>query len=1376
MDRLSEIVGDSRAIAGLRADILQILRSITAARRPPAVLICGETGTGKGLVSHALHRAGPRGQGPFIDVNCAAIPDQLLEAELFGFERGAFTDAHQAKSGLFQLAHRGTLFLDEIGLLSEPLQAKLLKVLEDGAVRRLGGTRMEPADVWILAATSEDLPAAMRAQRFRADLYHRLAVLVLKIPPLREREGDVLLLAERFLARACADYGLAPRSLAPDARDALAAHSFPGNVRELGNVIERVALLTDGPTVTAAHLSLPEPARDASPAPPRTALRSAREQIRHHLLQVLTETGWNISRTSAILGISRNTVKAHIARFRLARTGAEGATRPNPVSPPPAPSVTGAVSPAETPASVSGITQARPRLRWEPRHVALLRLDWTMSEGSDGLPDPTRVLGDILDKVVSFGGQIEELASSSLLAAFGVEPAEDAPARAALAALAVNRLGGPQGAGPRVSETRAALDAATIPAIRLEERSYLDLTGKRETRSTLEKLAAAAAPGTVLASPAAATLLRRRFQLAPIGTAPADGALGWRVLGLEPSRFRAGRIAAFVGRSSELRVLQARLALAREGRGQLVGIAGEPGIGKSRLLWEFRETLHRDEIAYLEGQCVSYGAMSPFLPITDLVRAACGLTDADPSDVVRDSVARALEELDLDRQSMPFFLHLLRADPGEHLVGLSPEAVSARMIEAVLQMLLAASRRRPLVVAVEDLHWIDQASLSCLAALADRVAPMRLLLVVTYREGTHLSFLNRPYATQVALPPLSTEDCVGMARAMLGVGADDTVTHAIAVRADGNPLFIEELTLAAIKGGTSAENILPPSLQSLLAARLDRLGPSKAVAQAAAVIGESFSLAMLDAVAEPDVEPAADHLRRLVEAEIVVPAAGGSDLEYRFRHALIHDAAYQNQVPDSRRSLHARAARALEEKSGDVAGAHPELVAHHLTEAGQERAAIPWWVRAGTRARQQAAYADAIRLLERALGLLETLPPGPDRDRLELEIQVSLGISLQATRGFAAPEVGALHARGRELCRRVEGGPLLLAALGGLFLYYLYRADLAAAREMAEQHRTVTEQIGALNRLCASHSALGLAAFQTGALAEARAELARSIELADTYPRPAGTALTPSNIGVVSESMLAMTLAVQGELDAAVAASQRALDRADRCPPSERAFSLAYAATCAARVHLFRRETDPARENAERAVEIGGAHGFGLLVGIGRISDAAARVLAGEDAAMDKLAADVSAWRERGLELDTPYWLSIVAEGRRAAGRHEGALLAVGEALGAIAGHGASVFESELLRLRGELVASREPAAARIDLERALSIARAQGARLFELRAAMSLYRLGGPGAAGSGLEAMTSPLASVVGAFREGHGTADVREALTLLGSAGAGETGRTV
>src|SRR5262245_12123136 len=251
MPPLAEMLGESPAIQAVRDTVGRLLAHGAAGRRLPTLLILGETGTGKGLLARALHRAGPRAAGPLIEVNCAAIPETLLEAELFGFERGAFTDARQPKPGLFQTAHQGTLFLDEVGLLPEAVQVKLLKILEDRTVRRLGSTQSEPADRAIVAATSEELRDAVRERRSREDLYHRLAVVTVRLPPLAERGSDILLLAEHFLARACADYRVGPKTLTPEAGAALLAYRWPGNIREHANVIERAALLTGSPIVTA---------------------------------------------------------------------------------------------------------------------------------------------------------------------------------------------------------------------------------------------------------------------------------------------------------------------------------------------------------------------------------------------------------------------------------------------------------------------------------------------------------------------------------------------------------------------------------------------------------------------------------------------------------------------------------------------------------------------------------------------------------------------------------------------------------------------------------------------------------------------------------------------------------------------------------------------------------------------------------------------------------------------------------------------------------------------------------------------------------------------------------------------------------------------
>src|SRR5262249_4956492 len=379
----------------VREHVERLLLACARASRPPRILIQGETGSGKGLVARLIRRFGPRAQAPFVDINCAAVPENLIEAELFGYERGAFTDARQSKPGLFQQATRGMLFLDEVGLLSPSAQGKLLSALEQGEVRRLGSTRPEPVDVWVIAATNEDLDAARKNRRVREDFFQRLAVHTIKLPPLRARAGDIVPLAEHFLARACADYRLPPRRLAPDAQELLTVYRWPGNVRELGNIVERTVLLTDGALLTGADLALPVSAGRAVSAP-RTVESSERE-----LARVLEETGWNITRAAARLQTTRNTVRARITRAGL-RPPREGAgTRP----------VEAAV-PVESPRAVT----------WEPRRLVFVRAQVVAAAEPD-----SRVghgLDIARDKLLGFGARIEGLTPSAVLALFGGDAAE----------------------------------------------------------------------------------------------------------------------------------------------------------------------------------------------------------------------------------------------------------------------------------------------------------------------------------------------------------------------------------------------------------------------------------------------------------------------------------------------------------------------------------------------------------------------------------------------------------------------------------------------------------------------------------------------------------------------------------------------------------------------------------------------------------------------------------------------------------------------------------------------------------------------------------------------------------------------------------------
>ncbi|HTL43633.1 MAG TPA: sigma-54 dependent transcriptional regulator [Vicinamibacterales bacterium] len=257
-------------LVGEDASLRKVFASLQrAAGTDATVLLEGESGTGKELFARSLHALSPRTDAPFVAINCAAIPETLLETELFGHEKGAFTGAVARKPGKFEMAHRGTLFLDEIGDLPLALQAKILRALEEKRFERVGGTASVQVDVRLVAATNRGLKAAVAARRFREDLYFRLSVFPITVPPLRDRRGDIPLLARFFVERVCRDLKKRPMALTPEALDALQSYRWPGNVRELQNCIERAAILAEGDTIHARHLNLSfaEPTPEPAPSP-----------------------------------------------------------------------------------------------------------------------------------------------------------------------------------------------------------------------------------------------------------------------------------------------------------------------------------------------------------------------------------------------------------------------------------------------------------------------------------------------------------------------------------------------------------------------------------------------------------------------------------------------------------------------------------------------------------------------------------------------------------------------------------------------------------------------------------------------------------------------------------------------------------------------------------------------------------------------------------------------------------------------------------------------------------------------------------------------------------------------------------------------------
>jgi transcriptional regulator of acetoin/glycerol metabolism/tetratricopeptide (TPR) repeat protein len=932
-----------------------------------------------------LHGSGPRHAGPFVDVNCAAIPETLLESELFGFERGAFTDARAAKRGLLEAAHRGTLFLDEIGALPDVLQTKLLTAIESRQIRRLGSTRNESVDVWIIAATSEDLTTAMKTGRFRRELYHRLSTVILQLPPLRARGEDILILADHFLARAAADHGIPPKRLAEDARDALLAHVWPGNVRELGNVLERVMLLEDGPVITAAMLALPSPTIDVlrEPIPPSPlSPETLRADERQQLVAALTAARGNISRAAARLGIPRNTLRYRLAKHEL---------YPHEAAPNDGPDdqATENAAPAKA-------------IRWEERSVAVLGAAIAASS-EGGSFEPAAVMPELIEKLTSFGARIEQFTPSELVAVFGIDPTEDAARRAVLAAhamlQALRRFEGDR-------HGRFAVHVGSYLIARSGAITGMDAHARRQASDIASALIQQAGPDQVVVDAAAARFLERHFTMEAIGSGPGAPA---RIVGRERPRFEVGgrTLSRFVGRARDLDTLLERLARAEAGAAQIVCLVGEPGVGKSRLVFELTHSQRVRDCLVLHAGAESHGKATSYLPVADLLRGYFRIGERDTQRDGREKVTGKVLALDRALEpTLPALLALLELPVEDaRWQGLDPSRRRQRTLDAVKRLLLRESQVQPLLVIFEDLHWIDTETQACLDRLVDNPGTAPLLLLVTYRPEYRDAWMGKTNHSRLRLAPLAPESADEMLDTLLGHDASlDPLKRLIAATTGRNPLFMEESVRTLVEtrvldGERGAHRLtrsvdaiqVPATVQAILAARIDRLpAEERRVLETAAVIGRAVSFTLLETVADERGLQLQRRLGHLRAAELLYETRSLPDPEYTFKHALTHEVAYGSVQPDRRRALHARIVEAMEALYASRLDEQIERLAYHALQGEVREKAVHYLRQAGLKAAARSALSDARAWFEQALGVLVALPENPSTLEQAFEIRLEL--------------------------------------------------------------------------------------------------------------------------------------------------------------------------------------------------------------------------------------------------------------------------------------------------------------------------------------------------------------------------------------------------
>ncbi len=989
-----------------------------------------------------------------------------------------------------------------------------------------------------------------------------------------------------------------------------------------------------------------------------------------------------------------------------------------------------------------------------------------------------------------YEGRVASLVGDGLMIYFGYPVAhEDDPERAALAGLGIVEAVKTLAPSLRGSErlrlgVRIGIHTGLAVVGEMGHGDIWDpMASVGETPNIAARIQEQADKYSVLVSAATEGLLRGAVTTQPLGRYSLRGVAEpmelYAVVGeRRPERYaRAGTPTPFVGREDDLAWLRARWALAIAGTGQTALLAGEAGIGKSRLVNVFRESVAEPH-HFWECRCSPYDQQSTFRPIIACLEQALGLRRDDSPEANLVKLKRALASCGPVDELLPPLATLLTLPGLERPMphGMSARRQHSAVTNAVLSLIQGFARQKPLLFVVEDLHWSDTSTLELLARCVEASAAGPLLAIFTHRPEIAAPGAHHSHVARRTLQKLPAEP----ARAMVaGVSAGKPLPAAVVAevvaRADGVPLFLEELTrmmvhsdAPAVRGGDTAHApprpvfVVPSTLRDLLTARLDRLSDAKALAQLAAVIGREFSYRVLRATSTLSEPLFREQLDRLLDAELLQEESPASGVTYRFNHHLVQEVAYASLLRRKREEYHLRIAEVLEQQFADTVQDRPEIIAHHYTAGGSPERAIDYWRQAGELALKRSAGLEAVLHLRRGLELLAALPESPKRAEKEVLLQLPLGAALTAIKGYAAPEVAQAYSRAHALSRALGEGPQLFPILRGLQSFHMVRGPLGTAHKLGSQLLQLAEGLGDGLHLAQAHRRLGWCLLCLGNMRAGRIHLERAVDLYDR-------SRSPEHLAIYGGDPCVQGLVNLAWLDCFTGFADRGLQRATSAIKLAREqghpLNLVYALCVSVPVHQGRGEPEAALALAEETGRVAAHHGFAYWEAWAGILRGWAMVRLGEiKAGLDQVRRELDRYSATGAELFRPYSLALLAEAYRDAGLPEQALKALDEAhdhAGRIEVH---FYDAELHGLQGETLEMLP----RPDLDecercfhRAVAVAREHGALSLELRAVVRLARL--LQRRGRREEA-NRRLAEVYGRFTEGWSSADLREAAAML------------
>ena len=858
---------------------------------------------------------------------------------------------------------------------------------------------------------------------------------------------------------------------------------------------------------------------------------------------------------------------------------------------------------------------------------------------------------------------------------------------------------------------------------------------------------------------------------------PDESQTGSAEIGISSSR--PVPLTRLIGRDTEVGLLKDRWEQAQEGMGQVVLIVGEAGLGKSRLVHTVKQAVLEQENAevsqpageaaanqtasVVEWQCSQRFQNTGLFPVSDHLGRALGLGSSESATSQFDRLALHLDECGLGRQDVVALfakLLFLPSDERYPAPGLTPVREREETFRALRQWLKACSDRQPLLFVIEDLHWIDASTLEFLGQFIAEGLHDRILTVLTFRPEFKTPWPAIAHQTTLALNRLTRRQVADFIRKDAGSLLPDSLVAQIYQRTDGVPLLVEEFA-PIVRESIDARDI-PGTLQELIMGRMDRMSSNREVAQLAATLGHEFQYETLAAVVRTDEQTLLAELDKLLTAEILYAKGPPPHSTYGFKHALLEEALYAALGDDERQRSHRQIAETMEAHFPEAAERQPELLAQHFTDAGLIEKGVEYWLKAALRSRERFANIEAIAHLTKGLALLERLAPSPERDARELEFLGPLGTAYIAARGYAAPEVGPVFDRARDLCEQLGQTPERFAMMWGNFAFHVVRGDFRLCADLAEEAMEFGERLNDPGILMEALFLRGLTMLYRGDFAGAEESFARSIADYDDRARTAyWAALIGEDAGVTNRCYLALALWHLGYPDRALALNREmvALARELNHP-----FSLEYALHHTGWLHQHCRLGVPTQAAGEEQMRIATEQGFPFWHATGTLYRAAGLLLQGSvEEGLRLLEKGLNAYRATGGELALPYYLSLLADACISTRRFDDAHRALDEALMFVEKNDDRFQEAELLRLSGELLLaeSRDEVAAEDCFHRAIGTARRQHSRLFELRATVSLARLWRNQ---DRSEQAHAALTAAYSVFTEGFATADLVDAAALL------------